>query len=38
VVLCSRFVEALVDTGHDGNDWNDGQLQVHDIVDTSLQV
>jgi hypothetical protein len=31
VVLCPRSVEALVDTGHDGNDWIDGQLQVCDI-------
>jgi hypothetical protein len=36
VVLCPRSVEALVDTGHDANDWIDGQLQVHDINDTSF--
>jgi hypothetical protein len=38
VVICSRSVEALVDTSHDGNDLSDGQLQVCDIIDTSTQV
>jgi hypothetical protein len=36
VVLCPRSVEALVDMGHDTNDWIDGQLQVRDLNNTSL--
>jgi hypothetical protein len=36
VGLYPRSVEALVDMGHDANDWIDGQLQVCDINDTSL--